>query len=146
MGGAVPSGSAKMKRLIRGALRAMGPSPELLVEIQGLRDQVRADSARIDELVERVDSLASDTASLLAIRDGFSSTQVTVPQLTGNVGGLMDRVHIHEMEIRDIRRDLERFGGSVQDGMAVERRLQHIEDRLSSAGPPAPATGSPGGE
>lgn len=141
MAGAVPNGTARMKRLIKGALRAMGPSPELLVEIQGLRDQVRADSARIDALVERVDSLASDSASLLALRDGFSSAQVTVPQLAGNVGGLMDRVHIHEMEIRDIRRDLERFGGSVQDSMAVERRLQSIEDHLSSAGPPA--TGSP---
>jgi hypothetical protein len=39
-------------------------------------------------------------------------------------------VHAHEQELRELQLKLGEFGGSVLDGMAVDRRLRLIEDRM----------------
>ena len=46
--------------------------------------------------------------------------------------GVGERVHTHELQLKELGRKVERFGGSVLDEMALDRRLRKIEDGLSS--------------
>lgn len=133
MGGLLRRRSANTKRLIKAALRSVGPSPELVVDLERLRNQVQLNAGRIDDLARRVDSLTSAVASLRTAREEILAEHNAVPELSGTVVGIGERVHIHEQELKEIRREVERFGGSVLDDMAVERRLRNIEDRLGSS-------------
>ncbi len=120
----------EMKRLAKGALRSIGPSPELIADLHSLRSQVETNSGRVDKLVEEVASLAEAVTALEAARDEDKQTFAPLTNLAGTVVGLSERVHAHEQELRQIQVKLEQFAGSVLDELAVDRRLRVIEDRI----------------
>ena len=126
-------GTSKLRRRLGRVLWADGPGPELVNAVQALQDQARSESGRLAALVARVDALTADATSLRENQEKLTLAQAAPPPPAEIVAGLLERVHAHEMELRDLRHELERFGGSALDDMAVERRLQNIEGRLSSA-------------
>lgn len=140
MGGLLRRGSSKTKRAVREVLRSIGPSPELVADIALLRNQIQVDSGRLDDLVRRVDALAREVESFRVVRDELAVQHIPLSDLSGTVVGLSERVHLHEQELKEVRRKIERIGGSVLDDMALDRRLRSIEDRMS--GPVTNVAGS----
>lgn len=132
MSGLLRRGSGKTKRVIREVLRSIGPSPELVGDLALLRNQVQVDSGRLDDLATRVDALAREVESFRVVRDELSAHHIPVSDLSGTVVGLAETVHIHEQALKEVRRKIERIGGSVLDDMALDRRLRSIEDRMSA--------------
>jgi hypothetical protein len=82
----------------------------------------------VDDLVKQLSSLAAAVSGLEAVRDEWAALPLL--ELNGTVVGLGERVHAHEQDLKEVRRKLERMGGSVLDGMALDRRLRTIEDRI----------------
>lgn len=131
MGVLLRRGRARARLLLGGSLRPVGPSPELLGQLADMRHQIDTGAGRCEALARRIDGLAAQLeqtqAELAATQAELAATQAPLSGLGTGLRGLMERVHIHEQELRQVRRELERFGGSVLDGLAVDRRLRNLE-------------------
>ncbi|HEX6506347.1 MAG TPA: hypothetical protein VF221_01830 [Chloroflexota bacterium] len=106
----------------------------MIIELETLRNQIQVQAGQIEDLMMRIENLTVEVTSLRTAHEELSAEHTAVPQLNVTVVALGERVHAHEQELNDIRRGLERFGGSIMDDMALERRLRNIEDRMSPSG------------
>lgn len=136
MSGLVRRGGSKTKRLVKSALVSVGPSPDLIIELAELRRQVQANTNHIDDLSKQLAALLGEIELFRTARGDFLPGHMPLSDLGPVVTGLGERVHSHEQELREIKRKIERFGGSVLDEMALDRRLRKIEDILNTDADP----------
>lgn len=132
MSGLLHRGGRRTRHLIKEALRSVGPSPELVLEMASLRKQIEANANNIEDLSTRMAALAKEVESFREIRNEFSVHHIPLSDLSSTVVGLTERVHAHEQELRETEREIQRIGGSILDDMALDRRLSRIEDRLTT--------------
>jgi methyl-accepting chemotaxis protein len=140
--------SRSARHLVREALRSVGPSTELLVDLAGLRQQVEANTQqieqtrmllevtirRMDEVAQQVDAFAStlraQNASQLEWSGSMQDMDRRLSKLGDAVGSLGERFNLHHIAMGHLESRVERLGGSILDETALQRRLERIEDRL----------------
>jgi hypothetical protein len=118
---------SRVKGFVREGLRSVGPSPEIVVGLA----QTRSD---VDRLIEQVGELTDALGSFTAGVNGESDTaflQLELQRLSQNMSGVLDRLHAHQEILEQVQWALERFGGSILEYAALERRLAAIEDHLA---------------
>jgi hypothetical protein len=119
---------SRVKGLVREGLRSVGPSPEIALQLM----QTRAD---LDSVKDDVSEMAVTLDGCLARAGGEAETLQFLSSEVGRLGQMLavvlDRLHIQQEHLDRLDLALERFGGSILEGSALERRLALIEDRLA---------------
>lgn len=136
--------SSRAKHVVKEALRAVGPSPDLIADLGQLREKVEANSAQVDatgrrleDLVRSLDELVKMVRELppaaLEASPAVHGLDAKVSGLGQLVTGLAEQVHLDHVRLGELEERLDRVAGSIQDEMALERRLERIEDHIVEA-------------
>lgn len=140
--------SSRYKRALLEGLVGLGGGPTLADDVASIRmileahgSQAATDRAQVEELRRNVEVLAFKLSTLAEeVREQvpeipdeterIANIDRTLMSLSQTVAGLTERVHSNRLRIVALEEQFERFIGSVQDEMALDRRLRSIENHL----------------
>jgi chromosome segregation ATPase len=129
--------SAQVKGVVKRAMRSVGANPASALEVAQLRLQVNDLSNELRTLASALDDHRQREGDLIESAELLRSE---VARLAESVAGALHRIHLHEMQIAQLDKTVERLGGSIQDEVALDRRLARIEDRVSDPAEPVGET------
>ena len=146
-------GSAKA-RVERG-LRAIGSSPEIVAGLADLRRQVAENTENIKQsrvfteaVSGQIEEIAHEVAALSALvrQEPDCSTAEhdlakKLSKLSLTIANLAEGFHLQHITVGQLELRIDRLAGAVLDEVAMQRRMEVIEDRLlaqgSTAGQPS---------
>src|SRR5947209_899017 len=125
--------STQAKRVVKRALRPLAARLRVVIDRvdSHLAEASITDTRRrIDRLTVQIDELARMLRDPNPPIEAVQHLERGLTHMREMVLGIGERVHSQQVMLDELQFRFERLAGSVLDGMAVERRLQNIEDRV----------------
>jgi hypothetical protein len=110
---------------VRGAL---GRVDMRLVQVSTGHYQEMAN--RMDDLTRRINEVVRTLEDANAPIESVNDARRSIAAVREMVLGVGERVHSHQVVLDELTFRVERLAGSSLDEMAIERRLQNLEDHI----------------